>query len=176
MVALPDIVNFLGAISSIAIIAGAGFVVIQLRQNANLLKASLRQDKREAAFSMLERLTDESFPKRRTNFYRVIEKYKKENWEGFDDSGDDFEARNFAYIYELYGQMVREGIIEFRHVADMLQYLAVFDWKEFEPLSEHYSERWGAGRVAWWRNFAWLAEESEKYMLKREKTAGPKES
>ena len=34
------------------------------------------------------------------------------NWEGFDDSTDDFEIRNFAYMYDLYGGLPKEGLLE----------------------------------------------------------------
>ena len=78
-------------------------------------------------------------------------------------------------MYELYGQLVREGMIDFHTVAEMLQYLAVLDWKKFEPISNHYRERWGTN-ISWWKNFAWLARETEKYMSKREGTAGPTRS
>jgi hypothetical protein len=175
MVDLSQLAVGLSAISSIAVIAGAGFVVIQLRQNAGILNASLRQEKKEAAYSMLERLTDESFARRRANFYKVIEKYKKGELKDFDDGQEDFEVRNFAYIYELYGQLVKEGMIDFHTVAEMLQYLAVLDWKEFEPLSNYYRERWGL-KIGWWKNFEWLARETEKYMSKRQETASSTQS
>jgi hypothetical protein len=38
---LSEVVTVLSAISSMAVIAGAGFIVVQLRQNARLLDASL---------------------------------------------------------------------------------------------------------------------------------------
>jgi len=170
MVDLSQLAVDLSAISSIAVIAGAGFVVIQLRQNAGILNASLRQEKKEAAYTMLERLTDESFARRRANFYKVIDKYNKGELKDFDDSEEDFEVRNFAYMYELYGQLVKEGMIDFHTVAEMLQYLAVLDWKKFEPISNHYRERWGL-KTGWWKNFAWLARETEKYMSKKEETS-----
>jgi hypothetical protein len=170
MTDLSQVVEGLSAISSVAVIAGAGFIIVQLRQNAKLLSASLRQERKDAAFSMLERLTDESFAKRRANFYRVIRKFKAGGWNEFDDSPDDFEVRNFAYIYELYAQMVKDDLIEFSMVADMLQYLVVNDWKEFEPMSEHFRKRYGL-EVSPWHNFQRLAERSEKYMSKRESQA-----
>lgn len=163
---LSQITNALGAISSIAVIAGAVFIVLQLRQNGVLLNSTLRQEKKQAAFSMLERLTNESFAKRRSNFYHKIDKYRAANWEGFDDSEDDFEIRNYAYLYELYGQLVRDGSIDFHMVADMLQYLAVLDWKKFEPVAEHYAKRFGP-IASWWRDFKWLAVETEKHMSER---------
>jgi hypothetical protein len=69
VVDFSSVVTALSAISPIAVIAGTGFAVIQLRQNAGLLNATLRQVKKEAAFSMLERVTDESFARRRAHFY-----------------------------------------------------------------------------------------------------------
>ena len=88
----------------------------------------------------------------------------------FDDSVEDFEVRSFAYMYELYGLLVREGMVEFHLIAEMLQNLAVLDWNEFEPVSNRYRERLGS-RPAWWKNFEWLARETENYMSKRkEKT------
>lgn len=168
MAGISEVVTALSAISSIAVIAWAGFIVIQLRQNVSILNATLRQQKEDAAFAMLERLTDESFSRRRANFYKVIEKGKRDGWNDFDDSPEDFEIRNYAYLYELYGQLVKQGMIGFEPVAEMLQYLVVFDWKEFEPVAKHYRDRWEL--INWWRNFEWLAGESEKYMSKREKT------
>lgn len=116
---------------------------------------------------MLERLTDESFARRGSNFYQKIDKYQALNWDGFDDSLDDFEIRNYAYLYELYGQLVRDGSIEFSMVAGMLQYLAVYDWKKFEPADDHMTKRFGSSGV-WWHNFKWLADETEKHMMKKQ--------
>jgi hypothetical protein len=137
---LGEVVTVLSVISSIAVIAGAG-IIVQPRQNARLLDASIRQEKKQAAFSMLEELTDESFAKRRANFYHAIRKYKAVEWKDFDDSPEDLEVRNFAYFYELHGQLVRDGTIDFPMVADMLQYLVVYDWRTFEPVSEHIMNR-----------------------------------
>ncbi len=164
---MGEVVTVLGAISSIAVIAGAGFIVVQLRQNATLLKATLRQERKQAAFSMLEKLTHESFATRRANFYQAIKKYRAVDWKDFDDSPTDFEVRNFAYFYELYGQLVRDGTIEFAMVADMLQYLVVYDWKTFEPVSDHLMKRFGL-RVSPWHNFEWLAKKTEEHMSRKQ--------
>src|SRR5271157_2814806 len=71
-IGLPDVVTVLSAISSIAVIAGAGFIVLQLRQNSRLIRASIQQQKADAAFSILEKITDESFARRRSNMYEVV--------------------------------------------------------------------------------------------------------
>jgi len=164
---LGEVVTVLSAISSIAVIAGAGFIIVQLRQNAKLLNASLRQEKKQAAFSMLEELTDESFAKRRANFYHAIRKYKAVDWKDFDDSPEDFEVRNLAYFYELHGQLVRDGTIDFPMVADMLQYLVIYDWRTFEPVSEHIRNRWGLNANPW-HNFEWLAKRTQEHIAKRQ--------
>jgi hypothetical protein len=164
---LGEVAAALGAISSIAVIAGAGFIVVQLRQNATLLKASLRQEREQVAFSMVEKLTHETFAHRRANFYQVVKRYGADGWKGFDDSADDFEVRNYAYFFELYGQMVKDGIIDLAMVAEMLQYIVIFDWKTFEPVSEHLKARFGL-KVSPWQNFEWLSKETDKFMSARE--------
>src|SRR5208282_4294894 len=98
----------LSAISSIAVILGAAFIVFQLRQNGRLIEASTKETKTNISLALLEKLTDESFARRRKRMYDAIRKYGANDWEGFDDSLDDFEARNFAYIYELIGQLTRD--------------------------------------------------------------------
>jgi hypothetical protein len=100
---LSTIFGDVGAISSIAVIAGAIFVVFQLRQNARLIQAALLENKANVSLALLEKITEESFAKRRKYMHDTVKKFSKLNWEGFDDSLDDFEARNFGYLYELIG-------------------------------------------------------------------------
>ena len=88
----------------------------------------------------------------------------------FDDSLDDFEARNFAYIYELIGQLTRDKIVDLRTIRNALQYLVVIDWDIFSPLSKHLMERYNLSANPW-ANFEWLAEETRKHMQMREKSA-----
>ncbi len=45
MVTLSDVITALSATSSIAIIAGALFVVYQMRQNTELIEAALREER-----------------------------------------------------------------------------------------------------------------------------------
>ncbi|HEX9612751.1 MAG TPA: hypothetical protein VGA05_03970, partial [Candidatus Bathyarchaeia archaeon] len=65
MVDLSFLVNDLSAISSVAIILGAVFVVFQLRQNARLIRTANFETKANISFSVLEKLTEESFARRR---------------------------------------------------------------------------------------------------------------
>jgi hypothetical protein len=107
MVDLAPAVSYLSAISSVAVVAGAIFVVFQLRQNANLIRTANLETKSNISFSVLEKITEESFARRRKSMHDAIKKYSQMNWDGFDDSLEDFEARNFGYIYELIGELVR---------------------------------------------------------------------
>ena len=167
MIDLAAITADLSAVSSIAIILGAVFVIFQLRQNARLIRTANFETKANMSFSVLEIITEESFARRRKNMHDAIKKYSQINWEGFDDSLEDFEARNFGYIYELIGELVREGIIDFTIAIHSLRYLLVFDWQRFEPLVKHLMERYKVP-VNPYENFEWLAQETRKYLENKE--------
>ncbi|MDE1852400.1 MAG: hypothetical protein KGI38_01500 [Thaumarchaeota archaeon] len=74
-IALSDLTLVLSAVSSVAVVAGAVFVVFQLRQNAKLVNATIHETKAGISFSMVERLIDDSFVGRRKNMYDTIRKY-----------------------------------------------------------------------------------------------------
>ena len=80
---LSQVSLFLIAVSSVAVIADGIFVVFQLRQNARLIKATIQENKSSIAFSMLERIIDDSFVRRRKNVYDAVKKYGDKSWEGF---------------------------------------------------------------------------------------------
>ncbi len=101
----------------------------------------------------------------------AIKKYSQINWEGFDDTLEDYEARNFGYIYELIGELVREGIIDLTIAIHSLRYLLVFDWQRFEPLTKHLMERYNVP-VNPYENFEWLAQETRKYLQSLGKIGG----
>jgi hypothetical protein len=163
MVDLAAITGDLSAVSSIAIILGAVFVVFQLRQNARLIRTANFETKANISFSVLEKITEESFARRRKSMHDSIKKYSQLNWEGFDDTLEDYEARNFGYIYELIGELVKEGIIDLTIAVHSLRYLLVFDWQRFEPLTKHLMERYKVP-VNPYENFEWLAQETRKYL------------
>jgi hypothetical protein len=171
LIDLSNIVGYLSAVSSIAVIAGAIFVVVQLRQNAKLIEASMAGNKANASVALLQKITDESFARRRKQMRDALEKCQREGWKEFDDTLDDYEARNFAYIYELIGQLAKEGVMDLNLVRNALQYVVVFDWDTFEPLAKHLMERYGT-KVNAFQNFHWLAEETRKHMKAREAKIG----
>jgi len=163
MVDLGFLVSDLSAISSLAVILGAVFVIFQLRQNARLIKTANFETKANMSFSVLELITEESFARRRKGMHDAVKKYSEINWEGFDDTLEYFEALNFGYIYELIGELVREGIIDLTIAIHSLRYLLVYDWQRFEPLTKHLMERYKVP-VNPYENFEWLAQETRKYL------------
>lgn len=158
---------FLSAISSIAVILGAIFVVFQLRQNAKLINATVQANRSGIAFSILERIIDDSFVRRRKNMYDVVAKYGSKNWEGLLGTMDDFEVRNYAYMFELMGQLVKDGIIDLKTVMNALKYIVVVDWNTMAPLVKYLNGVYKL-KLNPWENFEWLAKETENFLKQKE--------
>jgi len=167
LVDLAAITQGLSATSSVAVVAGAFFIVFQLRQNAKLIGATVQENKANTSIALIEKITDENFARRRKTMYDAVKKGVATGWKDFDDTLEDFEARNFGYLYELIGQLAREGVIDMQMVKNALQYIVVFDWRTFEPLVTHLNERYGV-KTNNWSNFEWLADETLKDMQARE--------
>jgi hypothetical protein len=145
-----DTESFLSAISSIAVIAGAIFVVFQLRQNSKqiaqqekTLKAMSAANRSNDAFQLIGKVVDPSFPGRRHRLHAISKKYSGGDWNGFDDSIDDFEVRNFANIYEQLGLLVKKGVIDREDVMDALSGQIMDDWTTFAPIRRHVMEETG---------------------------------
>ncbi len=164
---VPEITFILSAISSAAVIAGAFFIVLQLRQNARLIEATLAQNRNDAAFNILERLTQDTWARRRKQLHDVSAQRKSGDWEGYFGTLEDFEVRNFAYQYELIGQFVREGIIDLDLITHMLAYLIVSDWLAFRPISEYLNTRFET-KANPWIHFQWLAEKCRHHLDSQE--------
>jgi hypothetical protein len=163
-----SIVNFLEAISSISVILGAVFVVFQLRQNAKLIQLQVSQNRSNIALALMDTLTSESFAARRKKMHETVKAAVASNWKDFDDSLEDYEARNFAYIYELIALLALQGVVDLELLRSAMQYLVVWDWEAFSPLSRHLMEIHKLS-VHPWENFEWLAEQSRQRMIDREK-------
>ncbi len=158
MVSPSDVVTWLSAISSVAVIFGAGFVVLQLRQNARLLAATLRQQRSDFSISLIERITDPTFPQRRSRMHALMKRFQQTEWKDAFESPDDFEIRNFAYIYELIGVMAKHGLVDLELLTDTMQYLVVRDWQIFEPHVKFMTSRYDVTFNPY-SNFQWLANE-----------------
>ncbi|MGO8806609.1 MAG: hypothetical protein ACLQO7_08425 [Candidatus Bathyarchaeia archaeon] len=171
---LSGLVQVLSAISSIAVILGVVFIVVQLRQNAKLIDlnakltdASFQEVKSNISFEILEKLTDESFARRRSFMWQTVKRYQASNWEDFDDSADDFEIRNFAFMYDLFGQLAKEDLIDIETLAKTFKFLVALDWQAFEPAATHIMKRYNLKQNEMFSNFQWLANETEKIQKKR---------
>jgi len=166
MVDLSSVTTVLSAISSVSVVAGAVFIVFQLRQNSKLIRASVQENKATMLVALIDKLTNESFARRRKLMYDTVKKYAAVNWTGFDDSLEDFEVRNFAYTYALIGQLVKEGVVDLSTVSNALQFLVVLDWEVFSPVADHMKERFGL-KFDPFGNFQWLADETRARMNER---------
>jgi hypothetical protein len=172
--AFANIESFLKAISPIAVILGTALVVLQLRVNA-------KQAKSRNAFDLIGKVIDPSFAARRHSLYEVTSKRADGDWRGFYRSREDFEARNFASIYEQLGLLVKKGVIDLQDVMDALSAQPLADWHAFEPIRRQIMDESGksyptlatnlAGLESiYWPNFKWLAKENEKWVRQRTST------
>jgi len=66
-------------------------------------------------------------------------------------------------MFELFGQLVKDGIVDMKTVMDALKYIVVYDWKTMEPMLKHLNEVYGI-KVNPWGNFEWLANETERHL------------
>jgi hypothetical protein len=172
---LSGVVQGLNAVSSIAVIAGVGFVVFQLRQNKKLIEvsnkqveANLLQAKSDIALGIVERFTDDSFTTKRKTMRDIIKKYGATKWEGFDESTDDFELRAFGSYYDFVAYFAKQGIVELRTLQEVLGHRIVFDWDAFSPAADHY--RGGSFKRQYiFLNWEWLAGETRSYLALKEK-------
>jgi hypothetical protein len=137
-------------------IAASSALVVSVCLLAYNLRASRLDARRNLAFSMMEQLTSADFAARRWKMHRSIEVASASGWKEFDNSLEDFESRSFAYQYELIGQMVLSGTLDYRLVRNFLQYSIVADWNAFEALDARLQERF-PGRPSPWARFRQLA-------------------
>jgi hypothetical protein len=168
MADLTTLIQVLSAASTIAIILGVPFIVLQLKQNARILQASNRQvevmihqTRSQVMLNIAERLSDRSYVLSRKVVRDLVSKYTATDWEGFHESTDAFEIRAFAAIYEASATMARLGIIDENTLKQALGYWVVSDWRAIEPAVRRLEGLWG---VPAYPNFRWLAESSEAYL------------
>jgi hypothetical protein len=149
-VTLADVLAWVSTAASAALVVS----VILLAYN---VRASRLDARRNLAFSMMEQLTSASFAERRWKMHRSVGAAAACGWKEFDNCLDDFESRSFAYQYELIGQMVAAGTLDYTLVRDFVRYTVVADWNAFEPLDAHLQERY-PGRPSPWTRFRQLAQ------------------
>ncbi len=76
---------------------------------------------------------------------------------------EDFEARNYAYMFELFGQLVKDNIMDLQTVMNSLKYIVVADWRTMEPMLKYLNAAYEL-KFNPWSNFEWLANETDKYL------------
>ena len=91
-----DLESFLSAIISIAVIAGAVFLVFHLRQSARQLSQQEKTigtmsaaNRSHNAFELIGKVLDPFFPRRRHRMYEISEKHSSSDWKGFYPTLDD---------------------------------------------------------------------------------------
>lgn len=168
MTDLTTFIQFLSAASTIAVILGVPFILLQLRQNALILQTSNRQvevmihqTRSQVFLSIAQRLSDREYVFRRKLVRDLVTQYAAKDWEGFLDSNDAFEIRAFAATYEASATMARIGMIDEGTLQRALGYWVVSDWRAIEPAVRQLERSWG---VPAYPNFRWLAESSEAYL------------
>jgi len=138
-------------------IAASSALVVSVILLAYNVRASRLDARRNLAFSIMEQLTSADFAARRWKMHRSVEVASADGWKDFDNSLEDFESRSFAYQYELIGQMVSSGTLDYPLVRDSVQYTIVLDWNAFAPLDARLRERY-PGRPSPWTRFRQLAQ------------------
>jgi hypothetical protein len=138
-------------------IAASSALVVSVILLAYNVRASRLDARRNLAFSMMEQLTSADFAERRWKMHGAVKAAVGAGWKGFDESLEDFESRSFAYQYELIGQMVLTGTLDYTLVREFVRYTVVTDWNAFEPLDAHLRERY-PGRPSPWARFRQLAQ------------------
>ena len=161
-------VQYLDAVSALAVILGVIFVIFQLRQNAKLIEASnkqietsnrqveanLQQNLQTVILSTIDRFTDESFIKKRKKVRDIIKRYQTNEWKDFLESEDDYEVRGFLGLYEATGYLAKAGIVNVEMLAEGMGLLLITDWVAVQPAIELYRAMWKRENYP---NFRWLA-------------------
>jgi hypothetical protein len=171
MVDLSLILEGLSGASTIAVILGIPFIVLQMRQNAKMVEAANRQSELVAVqnrslvlLSIAEHMTDHGFILQRKTVRDIIEKYNQKGWESFVDSIDGFEVRAFATQYESAAIMAKLDLIDEVTIMETLGFTIVVDWLALQPAITEFHKVWGHMTFP---NFHRLATHSAKFWRER---------
>jgi hypothetical protein len=171
MVDVSFILEVLSGASTIAVVLGIPFILLQMRQNARLVEAANRQtelvalqNRSQVLLNLAEHLTDRDFIFQRKVVRDIIAKRVREGWEGFVDSTDGFEVRALAVQYESTALMAKIGLIDEGTLLEALGLTIVIDWIALQPAVEAFQKTWGSMTFPNFRN---LAAHAEAYWRKR---------
>ncbi|MGI0131084.1 MAG: DUF4760 domain-containing protein [Thermoplasmata archaeon] len=167
MVDVGSILEVLSGASTIAVILGIPFIVLQMRQNARMVTAANRQaellafqNRAQVLLNIAEHLTDHDFILARKAVRDIVAQRNASGWEGFVDSVEGFELRAFATQYESAAVMTKLGLIDQRTLVETLGPIIVVDWAAIRPALTAFEKVWGSGTFP---NFRLLADASERH-------------
>ena len=175
---LSTLIQYLDAVSAVAVIFGVVFVVFQLRQNAKLIEASNKQletsnrqveasnqqNRQQVILSTIDRFTDETFIRKRKRAPEIIKKYEAKGWSEFAGSDEDYELGGFLALFETLGFLAKKGIVDVKEIQEGMGFLVIIEWAAMEPAIEHYRKVWKRDDV--YMNFKWLHDSVKKVMEK----------
>lgn len=171
MVDLSLILEVLSGASTIAVILGIPFIVLQMRQNVRLLEVANRQtelvalqNRSQVLLNIAEHMTDREFILQRKTVRDIIAKYSASGWDSFIDSVDGFEVRAFAIQYESAALMVKLGLIDEATLLETLGFTIAIDWIALGPAIATFEKMWGPMTFPNFRN---LALHAERYWRER---------
>jgi hypothetical protein len=161
MVDLGLILEALSGASTIAVILGIPFIVLQMRQNARMVATANRQtelvalqNRSQVLLNIAERMTDHDFILQRKAVRDIVTKYSQQGWGTFIDSVDGFEVRAFAVQYEATAMMVKLGLIDESTLIETLGFTIVVDWIALRPALAAFEKEWGLMTFPHFRNLA----------------------
>jgi hypothetical protein len=161
MVDLGLILEALSGASTIAVILGIPFIVLQMRQNARMVESAIRQtelvalqNRSQVLLSIAERMTHHDFILQRKAVRDIVGKYSQQGWESFVDSVDGFEVRAFIIQYEATAMMVKFGLIDETTLIETLGFTIVVDWIALGPAIAAFEKEWGRLTFPHFRNLA----------------------
>jgi hypothetical protein len=167
MVDLSYVLEALSGASTIAVILGIPFIVLQMRQNGRMVEAANRQaelvalqNRSQVVLAIAEQLTDRDFIFQRKAVHDLIPRQQASRWEGFVESADGFEVRALAVQYESIALMAKLGIVEASTLHEALGYTIIADWRAVAATVPAFEKAWGMSAFP---NFRALAEGAEKY-------------
>ena len=174
---LTTVIQYLNAVSAVAVTLGVFFVIFQLRQNARLIESSnkqietanrqveanLQQNQLQVILSTIDRFTDETFLRKRKKVRDIIRKHQENSWQNFSESEDDYEVRGFLGLYDSTGYLAKNRIVDIPMIAEGMGYLIIFDWEATEPAMEYYRSIWKRHTYS---NFKWLKDQVKQVLEK----------
>jgi hypothetical protein len=171
MVDLSLVLEALSGASTIAVILGIPFIVLQMRQNTRMVEVANRQaellalqNRSQVLLNLAEHMTDHDFVLQRKAVRDIVAKYSEMGWDSFIDSVDGFEVRAFAIQYESAAIMAKLGLIDETTLMETLGFTIAIDWMALGPAIEVFEKRWGPMTFPNFRN---LAAHSERYWRER---------